>query len=120
LIKHKLSQRDVHKIIRSAVKVEKAFVTEALQTGLIGINHEMMNQYVEFVADRLSTQLGYERIYNATNPFPWMELISMQTKTNFFEKRVTQYFRSAAASGGVESDDGTGPAEMSYDCDGDF
>merc|ERR1712037_548959 len=70
---------------------EKEFVTDALPCALIGMNSRMMSQYIEFVADRLLVALGVDKLYNATNPFEWMELISLQGKTNFFEKRVGEY-----------------------------
>ena len=71
--------------------IEKEFITEALPCRLIGMNSTLMCQYIEFVADRLVLQLGYEAIYNATNPFDFMEMISIEGKTNFFEKRVGEY-----------------------------
>lgn len=71
--------------------IERFFICEALPCDLIGMNSRMMSQYIEFVADRLLTALKIPKIYNATNPFDWMELISLQGKTNFFEKRVGEY-----------------------------
>lgn len=76
---------------REAVDVERYFICEALPCDLIGMNNRMMSQYIEFVADRLLTALDVSKIYNVTNPFNWMELISLQGKTNFFEKRVGEY-----------------------------
>jgi ribonucleoside-diphosphate reductase beta chain len=73
------------------VEIEKEFVTDALPVNLIGMNAKLMQQYIEFVADRLLVELGNEKIYNATNPFDFMEMISLQGKTNFFEKRVGEY-----------------------------
>jgi ribonucleoside-diphosphate reductase beta chain len=90
----RLSYEDVKAIICDAVVYEKEFVSEALPVSLIGMNAELMQQYIEFVADRLIVALGYPKVYNATNPFPWMELISLQGKTNFFEKRVGEYQKS--------------------------
>ena len=81
------SERAIHRIISEAVTIEKEFVTDALPVRLIGMNAEQMCQYIEFVADRLLDSLGATKLYGATNPFPWMETISMQGKTNFFEKR---------------------------------
>merc|ERR1739848_127122 len=78
-------------IIRGAVQVERKFICEALSCDLIGMNSEMMTRYIEFVADRLLTSLGHTKLYNASNPFDWMELISLQGKTDFFEKRVGEY-----------------------------
>ncbi len=94
MLKHKLSQEQVHGIIRDAVEIEQEFVTDALPVALIGMNAKLMNQYIEFVADRWLVELGYEKIYNATNPFDFMEMISLQGKTNFFEKRVGDYQKS--------------------------
>ena len=90
----RLSYEDMKAIICDAVVYEKEFVSEALPVSLIGMNAELMQQYIEFVADRLIVSLGYPKVYNATNPFPWMELISLQGKTNFFEKRVGEYQKS--------------------------
>jgi ribonucleotide reductase beta subunit family protein with ferritin-like domain len=78
----------VHRIIREAVDIEKEFVAEALPVELIGMNSKLMIQYIEFVADRLLTALGYEKLYRRKNPFEWMDLINLQGKTNFFERRV--------------------------------
>lgn len=91
MLQDKLSEEVVHGIIRDAVEIEKEFVTDALPVGLIGMNANLMQQYIEFVADRWLSELGYSRIYNTANPFDFMELISLQGKTNFFEKRVGDY-----------------------------
>ncbi len=88
---NKLSKKTVETIIRDAVEIEKEFVTDALPVNLIGMNAKLMQQYIEFVADRLLLELGNDKIYNATNPFDFMEMISLQGKTNFFEKRVGEY-----------------------------
>ncbi|UYZ58229.1 ribonucleoside-diphosphate reductase small subunit [Hymenobacter latericus] len=88
---NKLPETRVHEIIRDAVSIEQEFVTDALPVNLIGMNAQLMSQYIEFVADRLLVALGYRKIYNATNPFDFMEMISLQGKTNFFEKRVGEY-----------------------------
>lgn len=90
-IERKLPKESVRSILRDAVEIEKEFVSDAIPVNLIGMNAELMCQYIEFVADRLSVALGNEGIYNVENPFPWMELISLQGKTNFFEKRVGEY-----------------------------
>ena len=90
-INNKLPQETVQRIIMDAVAIEKEFVTDALPVKLIGMNADLMCQYIEFVADRLLVELGNERVYNASNPFDFMELISLQGKTNFFEKRVGEY-----------------------------
>ena len=84
-------KQKVHDIIKEAVEIEKEFICEALPCKLIGMNSKLMSQYIEFVADRLSLQLGYEKIYNSSNPFDFMEMISVEGKTNFFEKRVSEY-----------------------------
>ena len=91
MLEEKLSQERVYAIIRDAVENEHDFVTDALPVSLIGMNAKLMCQYIEFVADRLLVALGYPKIYNATNPFDFMETISLQGKTNFFEKRVSEY-----------------------------
>jgi len=87
----KLSKAKVYEIIREAVEIETEFICDALPCRLIGMNSDLMTQYIQFVADRLAVQLGYDKIYNVINPFSWMELISVQQKTNFFESRVSDY-----------------------------
>ena len=84
-------KQKVHDLIKEAVEIEKEFICEALPCRLIGMNSKLMSQYIEFVADRLSLQLGYDKIYNSSNPFDFMEMISVEGKTNFFEKRVSEY-----------------------------
>merc|ERR1711935_836061 len=98
-------------IIGEAVEIEKEFVCDALPVSLIGMNATMMSTYIEFCADRLMVALGYSKIWNAVNPFEWMEMISLQGKTNFFEKRVGEYSKSGV---GVDS------AEQVFDLDADF
>eukprot|EP01066_Platyproteum_vivax_P013057 Platyproteum_vivax@DN5938_c0_g1_i1.p1 len=88
---NRLPDTVVYEIIKSAFEVERVFICESLPCSLIGMNSDLMTQYIQFVSDRLSTTLGYEKIWNAKNPFDWMELISLQGKTNFFEKRVGEY-----------------------------
>lgn len=90
-LNNKLSIETVQTIIQDAVAIEKEFVTDALPVKLIGMNSDLMCQYIEFVADRLLSELGCPKIYNSTNPFDFMEMISLQGKTNFFEKRVGEY-----------------------------
>lgn len=85
-------------IILEAVEIEKEFVTESLPVALIGMNADLMCQYIEFVADRLLAALGCDKHYNQTNPFPWMELISLEGKTNFFERRVGEYAKAGVSS----------------------
>jgi len=87
----KVSKSRVMEIIKEAVEIEKEFISEALPCRLIGMNGDLMCQYIEFVADRLSLQLGYDKIYNKSNPFDFMDMISIEGKTNFFEKRVSEY-----------------------------
>jgi ribonucleoside-diphosphate reductase beta chain len=110
-IEKKLPRAKVHKIIREAVDIERQFITESLPCSLIGMNAALMTDYIKFVADRLSTQLGYGKIYSANNPFDFMERISLEGKDNFFEKRVTSY-----AKAGV----GQSEQQMSFDLNADF
>jgi ribonucleoside-diphosphate reductase beta chain len=98
-LQNRLPEEQVVAIIKDAVSIEKDFVTDALPVRLIGMNSEMMCQYIEFVADRLLVALGCPKAYNATNPFDFMELISLQGKTNFFEKRVAEYQKSGVMGG---------------------
>ncbi|CAM3747082.1 ribonucleoside-diphosphate reductase small subunit [Pontibacter korlensis] len=91
MLENKLPEERVHEIIRDAVSIEQEFVTDSLPVDLIGMNAKLMSQYIEFVADRLLVELGYSKVYNSTNPFDFMEMISLQGKTNFFEKRVGDY-----------------------------
>lgn len=87
----KLKPAKIHSIIQEAVDIEKEFICDALPCRLIGMNSKMMSEYIEFVADRLCLQLGVDKIYNSANPFEFMEMISIDGKTNFFEKRVSEY-----------------------------
>jgi ribonucleoside-diphosphate reductase subunit M2 len=87
----KLTKNKVLEILKEAVEIEKEFICDALPCRLIGMNSDLMCQYIEFVADRLSVQLGYDKIYGTKNPFDFMEMISIEGKTNFFEKRVAEY-----------------------------
>ena len=91
MLNNKLSQEAVYSIIGDAVAIEKEFITDALPVALIGMNAKLMQQYIEFVADRWLSELGYPKMFNATNPFDFMEMISLEGKTNFFEKRVGDY-----------------------------
>ena len=92
----------IKEIIANAVEYEKEFVSDALPVKLIGMNAELMCQYIEFCADRLLLSLGVGKIYNAKNPFDFMEMISLQGKTNFFEKRVSEYQKSGVMSSSAE------------------
>ncbi|MCO4807460.1 MAG: ribonucleotide-diphosphate reductase subunit beta [Flavobacteriales bacterium] len=96
---NKLPKETVTKIITDAVDIEKEFVTESLPVSLIGMNAKLMQQYIEFVADRLLSELRCDKVYNSENPFDFMEMISLQGKTNFFEKRVAEYQKAGVASG---------------------
>lgn len=98
MLSNKLLEDDIYGIIKDAVEIEKEFVSESLPVSLIGMNSVLMCQYIEFVADRLVVSLGYNKIYNSENPFDWMEMISLQGKTNFFEKRVGEYQKAGVMS----------------------
>jgi ribonucleoside-diphosphate reductase beta chain len=99
-----LAQQTIYDIISEAVDIEREFVCESLSVGLIGMNADLMSQYIEFVADHLLASLGCDKLYHTQNPFPWMELISLQGKTNFFEKRVTEYQRAGERVFSVNED----------------
>ncbi|NDA90460.1 MAG: ribonucleoside-diphosphate reductase, partial [Alphaproteobacteria bacterium] len=90
-LQKKMTKARIHEIIKEAVEIETEFICDALPCRLIGMNSALMTQYIQFVADRLCLQLGYDKIYNVANPFDFMELISLESKTNFFEKRVDSY-----------------------------
>lgn len=96
---NKLPEERVREIIDGAVQIETLFISEALPVELIGMNSKLMSQYIQFCADRLLVALGYSKYYNVLNPFDWMDMISLQGKTNFFEKRVSEYAKSGV---GVE------------------
>jgi ribonucleotide reductase beta subunit family protein with ferritin-like domain len=91
LLENPLDVSEVEKIVREAVQIESEFITDSLPCSLIGMNAKDMTTYIQFVADRLCVQLGYPKLYLATNPFDFMELISLEGKTNFFEKKVSEY-----------------------------
>lgn len=110
-LEHKLSKTKAHAMIREAVRCEKEFILEALPCALIGMNSKMMSQYLEFVADRLLVQLGYPKIWNVTNPFPFMERIALEGKDNFFEKRVSNYSKAGV---------GKKAEAMTFSTDADF
>ena len=90
-LENRLENKKIEEIIKNAVEIEKEFICEALPCNLIGMNSKLMSQYIEFVADRLAVQLGNNKIYNSSNPFDFMEMISIEGKTNFFERRVGEY-----------------------------
>lgn len=107
----KPTEERVHEIVADAVSIETEFLTEALPVGLIGMNAQLMKQYIEFVADRLLGELGYSKIYNSTNPFNFMDQISLAGKTNFFEKRVGEYQKSGVMNN---------PEELKFNLETDF
>jgi ribonucleoside-diphosphate reductase subunit M2 len=100
-LQKKLAKKRIQEIIQEAVEIEKEFITEALPCRLIGMNAKLMTQYIEFVGDRLSVQLGYDKIYGVGNPFDFMELISIESKVNFFERTNSEY---ALANKSVDKD----------------
>ena len=104
----KIDKARIHELIKEAVDIETEFICEALPCRLIGMNSELMSQYIRFVADRLCVQLGYKKIYNVSNPFDFMELISLEGKTNFFERKVGEYALANKKS------------EDAFDFNGDF
>merc|ERR1719183_1761076 len=104
MLQNKLPDSAVHEMIRGAVAVERKFICEALSCDLIGMNNELMTRYIEFVADRLLTALGHSKLFGSTNPFDWMELISLQGKTNFFEKRVGEYQKAGVMASGAQEE----------------
>jgi ribonucleoside-diphosphate reductase beta chain len=108
---NKLPKEQVQKIIADAVEIEKEFVTESLPVRLIGMNSDLMSQYIEFVADRLLTELGNDKIYNTSNPFDFMDMINLQGKTNFFEKRVGEYQKA-----GVLNNENNTTFSLDSDC----
>jgi ribonucleoside-diphosphate reductase subunit M2 len=108
MLQNKLPDEVVHDMIRGAVAVERQFICEALSCDLIGMNNELMTKYIEFVADRLLTSLGHPKLFNAVNPFDWMELISLQGKTNFFEKRVGEYQKAGVMASTADKNESVG------------
>tara|TARA_B110000971_G_scaffold167018_1_gene171161 strand:+ start:61 stop:1050 length:990 start_codon:yes stop_codon:yes gene_type:complete len=110
-LNNKLSRDRIVEIISNAVSIEKKFINDSISCSMIGMNTVLMDQYIEYVADRLVYQLGYEKIYNSENPFDFMQLISMENKTNFFEKRVGEYsLANVNVDGGTED-----IGEMNFD-----
>ena len=93
-LKNKLDKENFYSIIKEAVEIEKEFIVDSLSCRLIGMNSDLMTEYIEFVADRLCNQLGYDNIYNSKNPFDFMELISLRPKSNFFEVKVGEYSKT--------------------------
>lgn len=126
-LRHRCSEEEVHDIVTEAVVIEKEFLSDALPVGLIGINANLMCQYIEFVADRLIESLGYTKIFHATNPFEWMELISLQGKANFFESRVSSYQKAGVSRSGTPAPgesakvgEGGGGSRRVFRMDADF
>ncbi|BDA41924.1 Ribonucleoside-diphosphate reductase small chain [Coccomyxa sp. Obi] len=99
LLNNKLDKEELLSIVTEAVEIEKEFVCEALPVDLIGMNKTLMSEYIDFVADRLLVALGQDKHYNTPNPFDWMEMLSLQGKTNFFEKRVGEYQKAGVMNG---------------------
>ena len=120
MLRHRCDQPTAHAIISSAVEVELEFVTSSLPVSLLGMNASLMCCYIRFVANRLAHALGYDALYapgEAYNPFPWMELISLQGKTNFFEKRVGEYQRANVMNSILDPDAGRGQRVFTTDAD---
>lgn len=115
-LERKLPEEHIHRLIGEAVQVEKGFVCDALPVSLIGMNKSLMSQYIEFVADRLLKDLGYRPLFGSKNPFDWMDMISLEGKTNFFEKRVAEYQKS----GVMASLDQKASKSRSLNFDADF
>ena len=106
MLENRLEKETVHTIFREAVDIEKQFITESLPVSLIGMNCKLMTEYIEYVADRWLVLLGYPKIFNASNPFPFMEMISVNTKTNFFELNVSEYRKAGVGTKGEDMEIG--------------
>ena len=104
-LSNQLTPETIHSILREAVEIEKEFICDALPCSLIGMNSKLMSQYIEFVADRLAVQLGTDKMFRTQNPFDFMELISLEGKTNFFEKKVSEYSRPTQSVDTIRLDD---------------
>jgi ribonucleoside-diphosphate reductase beta chain len=115
MIETKIEQSIVHGMFREAIEIEKDFIVESLPCKLIGMNSDLMVQYIEYVGDRLLVQLGYEKISKSSNPFPFMDAISLTNKTNFFEHRTTQYQKANLISSSNNIDTNTNTIELSED-----
>lgn len=102
-VKNKVRKSRITEILVNALQIEREFITESLPVSLIGMNAVLMTQYLEFVTDRLLVEYGCDKVYNVTNPFDFMEMISLEGKTNFFEKRVSEYQKAGVKSGGTGS-----------------
>lgn len=110
-IKHRLTKDKVYEIVKQAVDIEKEFICSSLPCSLLGMNQDLMSQYIEFITDRLLSQLQYPKLYNTKNPFDFMERISLESKDNFFEKRPTNYSLTGV---------GKEPSQMTFGVDADF
>lgn len=119
-IKHRPSKQAVQDVITEAVTIEQEFLTDALPCALLGMNATLMKQYIEFVADRLLLALGNQKFYNATNPFDFMESISLAGKTNFFEKRVGDYQKAGVMASTNKKDSSADESEKKNENGGDF
>jgi len=108
---NKVPKERITHILTNALDIEKEFITESLPVSLIGMNAKLMTQYLEFVTDRLLVELQCEKVYNVTNPFDFMDMISLQGKTNFFEKRVSEYQKAGVLNNDTRSE------EISFDED---
>jgi ribonucleoside-diphosphate reductase beta chain len=108
---NKVSKKRIREIIIDALNIEREFITESLPISLIGMNSKLMTQYLEFVTDRLLVELGCDKEYNSSNPFDFMDMISLQGKTNFFEKRVSEYQKAGVTNKDKESN------KISFDAD---
>ena len=111
MLQNKLSKETIEEIVKESVEIEKEFIIDSIPCRLIGMNSDLMSQYIEFVADRLAVQFGCDKIYKVANPFDFMEMISVEGKTNFFEKRVMEYSKAGV---GVDKE------EMEFTMDADF
>jgi len=102
-LNNKVSQKRVDEIIREAVEIEIEFITDSIPCSMIGMNEELMHQYIKYVADRLLSQLQFDKIYNVENPFDFMKVFSLDGKSNFFENRVTEYIHASSAKASEDS-----------------
>lgn len=119
-LKHRPTKQAVQDVITEAVTIEQEFLTEALPCALLGMNSTLMKQYIEFVADRLLLALGNQKFYNSTNPFDFMESISLAGKTNFFEKRVGDYQKAGVMASTNKKESNGNEPEKKNENGGDF
>jgi ribonucleoside-diphosphate reductase beta chain len=108
---NKVPKERITKILTNALDIERSFITESLPVSLIGMNAKLMTQYLEFVTDRLLVEFECDKVYNSTNPFDFMDMILLQGKTNFFEKRVSEYQKAGVLNKEEEKD------KFSFDAD---